>query len=987
MFQLKPIPWGVKLALLSASLGAGVPALAQDQDQQEAGADLGAVVVTGSRIARPNVESMTPVLAIGQEMFDAMGYENIADLATALPQFSPAFGVSRTQSTFSGAAVSGNNAANLRNLGSLRSVVLINGRRAPSGNPTSTAVDFNLIPTANIERIEVLTGGAAAVYGADAVAGVINIITKKNFEGVEIGMSYGSADAGDNENPSGYMMFGGSFGENGRGLVTAQYDKQGQVSCADRYICAEDFFWGSSTAAPLRGPAAYSGVGLTGRFFIPGVAGTTPGGGFTRRDDSFTNANGDLIGFEIPVDGFNRNGVRDIAIPTERLMLMAEGEYNMGAGARVFAEFTYGQSETDSAFEGHPFQSSQAGSLVGGGPGVPGLQASIPLSNPFVPQVYRDAWSAANPGGDPNAAVITWFQRFNFFGLRGANNDRESMRGVLGLAGDFDSLGGFGHDWSWELSHVYGRHQLESTTEGFVGTDRLFNALRVEQDPNAPAGTFRCIDPTARATGCVPANPFADYTPEMVDYLAVSAGQRGESELQDSLLVLSGSLFDLPAGPFQAAIGLERRVFSGNLDYDEIISQGLVSGNQILDTPFAEIDTQEAYIETFVPILRDMPAFYELSFEGAYRVSTSDYLDQSEDYDTWKYGLEWAPIEGLKFRGMRARSVRVPTPGELGGGGQTFGTVNDPCTAARRVENATRDANCAADGVAAGYTPPITVEQGVAGFVVGNPELLPEESTTLTYGLVFTPTFIDNFSFTLDRFQIEVDGFVNTIGRQGIANTCYDTADRQFCNLITRGTNPVVAGANYVLNAVDDTTGNLSAYDVAGYDVEVNYRFGLGSLFRSDSDMGQIALSLLATIYDKAETIPSPGDPVLDLKGFAGGSTSDQGYLERQAIANLTYDRDRLHANWHTRYIGATEMTPFDDTFPEVGSHVYHDVRLSFDLGSQKNSEVYMGVTNLFDKEPPFFASGSSGTQALDTIPAFYDVFGRSYYAGTRIRF
>ena len=162
MFQLKPIPWAVRLALLGASLGASVPALAQDQDQQDAaGADLGAVVVTGSRIARPNVESMTPVLAIGQEMFDALGYENIADLATALPQFSPAFGVSRTQSTFSGASVSGNNAANLRNLGSLRSVVLINGRRAPSGNPTSTAVDFNLIPTANIERIEVLTGGAA----------------------------------------------------------------------------------------------------------------------------------------------------------------------------------------------------------------------------------------------------------------------------------------------------------------------------------------------------------------------------------------------------------------------------------------------------------------------------------------------------------------------------------------------------------------------------------------------------------------------------------------------------------------------------------------------------------------------------------------------------------------------------------------------------------------------------------------------------------
>ena len=169
--------------------------------------------------------------------------------------------------------------------------------------------------------------------------------------------------------------------------------------------------------------------------------------------------------------------------------------------------------------------------------------------------------------------------------------------------------------------------------------------------------------------------------------------------------------------------------------------------------------------------------------------------------------------------------------------------------------------------------------------------------------------------------------------------------------------------------------------------VATDLRRGLGEGKEGRDDLGRISLSLLATIYDKAETIPSPGDDVLDLLGFAGGSTSDQGFLERQAIANLTYDRDRLHANWHTRYIGATEMTPFDDTFPEIGSHVYHDVRFSFDLGAQKNSEVYVGVTNLFDKEPPFFASGSSGTQALDTIPAFYDVFGRSYYAGTRVRF
>ena len=974
MFAQKSIPRAVALALLGGALSSALPAFAQDDTT-----DIGTVVVTGSRITRSNLDSVTPVLSIGRAEFDALGYENIADLASALPQFSPAFGASRTQSTFSGSATSGLNQANLRNLGPLRSVTLINGRRVPAGSPQFTSVDFNLIPSANIERIEVLTGGAAAIYGADAVAGVINIITKKDFEGIELGASYGAADEGDNENPSAYVMVGGAFAEQGRGLLTVQYDKQGEVSCADRFLCEEDFFWNNPAADPLRGPPAYSGVGLNGRFFVPGVAGSV-----TRRDGGFTDANGQLIQFSVPVDGYNRNAARDIAIPTERILLMAEGEYALGAGASMFVEFNYGQSETDSAFEGHPFQSQQAGSLVGGGPGVAGLQATIPLTNPFIP---AEILNAATITGDPALDQITWWQRFNFFGLRGADNDRESIRGVLGFKGEFESLG-FGEAWNWELSHVYGRHNLDSSTEGFVGTDRLYNSLRVEQDPNAPAGTFRCIDATARATGCVPVNPFAPYTQAMTDYLAVSAGQRGKSELQDSLAVLSGSLFELPAGPLKAAIGLERREFTGNLDYDEIITQGLVSGNQILDTPSAEILTKEAYIETLIPVLRDKPGAYALSLEGAYRKSNSKYLEVDEDYDTWKFGGEWAPIQGLRLRAMKARSVRVPTPGELGGGGQTFGVVNDPCTAARiaAANNPTRTANCAADGVAAGYAPPTVVEQGVAGFIVGNPTLLPEEATTLTYGLVWTPTFVQNLEVALDRFEIEVDGFVNTVGRQIIADACYDTVDRQFCELTTRGTNPVVPGANYVLNAVNDSVANLSAYDIAGYDFEVRYSFGLGSLFRTESDLGSLGVSVLATIYDEAETLPRPGSEVIDLLGFAGGSTSDQGFLEEQAILNLAYDRGPINANWHTRYIGSTEMTPFEPAFPTVGSHVYHDVRLGFSFGTE-GSEVYAGVTNLFDKEPPFFASGTSGTQALDTIPAFYDVFGRSYYMGTRIKF
>jgi outer membrane receptor protein involved in Fe transport len=986
MFVQSTLRRAVRLALYAggaaAALVAGTAtAQDQDQDQDQSLDDVQTVVVTGSRIQRPELEAPVPTLVLGQEAFEAQGLENIADLAVTLPQFAPSFGTSRTQSTFSGAAASGLNNANLRNLGGTRSVVLVNGRRVPGGSSTSTSVDFNTLPTANIERIELLTGGAAAIYGADAVAGVVNVITKKDFEGIEIGLSYGTTAESDNENPSAHLMFGGSFGDRGRGLITLQYDKQGQVSCADRFLCAEDFAWTSPTGTPIRGPNAYSGVGLAPRIFIPGIPGSDPrSAGFTSRNGSFTDAGGNLIIFSVPVDGYNRNAARDIAIPTTRVMFAAEGDFQLAESVSAFAELNYGQSETDSQFEGHPFQSAQAGSLVGGGPGVPGLQASIPLNNPFVPAAFFNAYMAQNPTADPNTAQIAWFQRFNFFGFRGADNHRETVRGVLGLRGDIP----FRDGWQWELSHVYGRTMVDSNTEGFVGTDRLYNGLRVEPVPGIP-GQFRCVDAAARALGCVPVNPFGGYTQEMIDYLTVDAGQKGASELEDTLAYVSGAVFDVPAGSVQMAVGLERRVFSGYLDYDEIVQQGLVSGNQIMDTPEAEIETNEAYIETLVPVLKDMPFAHSLSIEGAFRKSESEYFSTSVDYDTWKYGGEWAPLEGMRFRAMRARSVRAPLPFELGGGGQTFGNINDPCTAARRNANATRAANCAADGVPDTYAPPLIVEQGVAGFQVGNDELVPEEATSLTYGLVLNPTFLRDFSLTVDRFQLEVDGFINTFGRQSIANTCYDSADRQFCDLIQRGTHPAVSGATYVLNGIDDTVGNLSTYDIRGYDVEARYAFDLSRAFRADSQLGKIGLQALMTIYDKAEQVARPGAATLDLLGFAGGSTSDQGYLKRQGVFNIDYRRNNVSASWQMRYIGRTEMTPLDPAYPEVGSHVYHNMRAS--LGFGDSSEVYLGVTNVFDKEPPFFATSTSGTQALDTIPGFYDVFGRSYYGGVRVKF
>jgi len=950
----------VRYALWSAvTTAAALPAFAQDQEPAEAQT----VVVTGSRIQRPELDSTTPIIALSDQDLKSQGLNNIADIASQLPQFAPSFGTSRTQSTFSGAAASGLNLFNLRNLGEQRTVTLINGRRAPGGTTTSTGLDFNLIPTANIERFELVTGGASAIYGADAVAGVVNLITRKDFDGIEFGANYSVTKDSDNKSPGGHVMWGKQFGDTGHLLMTAEYQKQGLVSCRDRFLCSQDFSWFDPASPPVRGPNAYSGVGLAAKF----QAGTT-GTFFTARNGSYTDGNGALIPFSTPIDGYNRNADRTLAIPTKRTMFAIEGELKLGDATTAFTEINYGKSETEAPFEGHPFQSTAAGSFFG----PDGVQASVPITNPFIPAALLDRALNVN-GVDPVTGVLNWQQRFNAItaGGRGATNEREMMRGVFGIRGSL------GSDWSWELSHVHGRMKLDSITDGLVGTDRLFFGLRVEQDPSAPAGTFRCIDAAARAAGCVPINPFAAYTDAEKQWLTVRAGQHGHNEISDSTFFVSGSLFNLPGGPFKTVFGVENRSFAGFLDYDDVINNALATGNQIGDTDYARITTNELFTEFDAPILADKPGVKSLDISGSFRYSDPHRQDK---YNTWGYGLNWQPIDGLRLRVSKARAVRTPVPDDLSGVGQTFGVVADPCTAANRaaVANPTRDANCAADGLPADYNPPQSVQQSVGGFVGGNPNLDPEIGDTLTFGFVWQPSFLPGFNLSVDRFRIDIDDVISTVGRQNKADSCYDTAERFFCEDVIRGPNVNQDPAIPALISVNDQLINVATVNVAGFDIEMGYTFNFGSA-------GRLSLRGLMTIYDKADEQFTPDTPTEDFLGYAGGSTSDQGWIKRQGVTDIRYTYRQFGVGLHSRYIVHSFMAPGFEDWGEVGSHLYHDVRFSYDFG--EGSQVYLGIDNVSNKEPPFFASGASGTQALDTIPAYYDVFGRTYFGGVKYKF
>ncbi len=995
----------MKRSMLATTLLAGLamasPALAQNTDPieadpveptvQETVVDTNAagedvqnsedIVVTGSRIRRPNIENAVPTLVVGEEFFEATNATNFADVANTLPQFAASFGASRTQSTFSGAATSGLQLINLRNLGGTRTLTLINGRRLPGGTTTGTSVDFNTIPSANIDRVEVITGGASAVYGADAVAGVVNIITRSSFEGLEVGASYRITERGDDATPQAYAIFGTRIGDRGHAMLTVEATKQGEVSCRDRYICAEDFAW-FPPADPVRGPLAQSGVSAFGRFFFP------TSGSVTR----------DLEPFSTAVHGFNRNEVRTLAQDTERYLIAAQANYEVYDWLEPFIELNYADARTQADFEGHPFQSSAAGSRFGGGPGVTGLNPNIPIYipsvagsgatctsliagcqfNPIIPASFLNTTLAQSP----TATEIVFWQRFGTEGTqpRGAENERQSFRILAGVRGDLEL--GFGKNWNYEASYVHGQTTLNSLTQGLISTRQLYYGLRTEPNPGV-AGGLRCADAGARATGCIPINPFDGFSAAEADALNISAGQTGRSLLRDFQAYVSGDLLRLPGGDLAVAFGVENRSFSGFLDYDEPINNATVTGNQIGDIDLVKRTTKEAYIEAIAPVIGDLPFLQSLTLEGAYRISNPSV---GKNYSTYRYGGSAEFIPGLRARIMRAKAVREPIPGELSGVGQTFGVITDPCARpnAATPRQAQYDARCLAAGVPASYDPPLSVRQGTGGFVGGNPDLEPENAKTLTYGIAFAPRsngplgFLNGLQLTVDRFKIQLDDVISTVGRQEKANRCYSTGE--FCEDVTRGTNPLVAGP-IALIAVNDQSINVAKLDIRGIDFEARYSFN-----RLPMIPGSLSLQALATHYTKAEVTDLPGSEARDILGFLGGDTVEQGYVKWSGVGNVGYRVGGSSINWNIRYIGKGGTASFaPENYPTIGNRWYHNVRLSQRVGGQ--FEFYTGVNNLLDSDPPFFPSGTAGTQALDTIPAYYDVFGRSYYAGVKLNF
>jgi iron complex outermembrane receptor protein len=958
-------------------------------DEESATTKIEKISVTGSRLRSTDMQGFSPVQTIDASDIDVSSVANIQELLLKNPAFgSP--GISRTNSNFSTASA-GVATVDLRNLGASRTLVLVNGRRFVAGVPGESSVDLNSIPTQFIERVEIMTGGASAFYGSDAVAGVVNIVYKKEFEGIEFDVQSGQSSEGDSEEDQVQFTMGTSSAD-GKGniMMHAAYTNQGAVFSRDRERSAVDQ---ASTGAYFTGEADDMFTATS-----PFLSSYAPQGRFFAGNKQYTyDSSGNLIdnwstnGSDTrEANGFNRSNYRTIAIPTERYLLATSGKYEIADGWNAFLEGTYAASQTQTELEPFPFASDDVYSASGGQMPIefeefiestsnPGEYTRNLIRNPFVPDAIFN--SAIDEDGD-GLKDIYFTRRLADVANRGNIADRDTFRVVGGIEGEITD------GWYLDAFYGYGQTKESQVSSGQVNVLNVKSALEAITDSS---GNIVCRDATARAQGCVPLTLFGkgSITPEAATYINASGLLSTFTSQKTAGLNLSGELFELPAGFVGIAGGVEYREEFSRSEFDALQQAGLNAGNAIPRTE-GKFDVLEYYTEVNVPILSDMFLAEQLNLRGAVRLSDYSTVGNTE---SWNVALDWAPIDEVRFRAIRAQSTRAPNINELfSPPSQTYPSgLTDPCLGVTSSSTGGASDACRADaGVLANiqangaFTLNQSDLQGVSGFNRGNPELNAEKGKSWTFGVTVSPdglAVVEDFDFSVDYFDIEIDDAIVSTPRQFILDQCYGGSS-DTCGFITRRQSNMGANSAGSLEYIDSGDTNSGGYATSGIDYVVSY----AKDFEDYGLVGQVNARLAYTHVINGYSIPLPGS---EKDPFAGeiDAAYDKFYL------SLGYTYEDLSVAWNTTFIGKSSL---DDQFlsgydfePEsvgVGSVTYHDLNVAyrpFDM-----AEFYIGVNNVFDTAPPPIITGLPGSNTgTETAAGTYDALGRRYYAGVRLKF
>lgn len=949
------------------------------------------IVVTGSRIARPNLEGTSPVQVVNGEEFKTSGTVNVEQLLNTLPQIVPGI------TAFTNNGGGGVATVNLRNLGSARTLVLVDGRRyIPFG--TGGQVDLNTIPQAMIDRVDVVTGGGSAVYGSDAIAGVVNFVMKRNFDGLEAATQYRISGKGDgdqftadlaiglnSQDGKGNVAFFGGYSKRSTVLQGARENSRTQI--ADVVGATP----GTTLSGSATGPVAVIDPSAAFAPFGAGSLTIFDGQGNVRPyvDPTRTALN----------DAFNFAPFQYLQTPQERWLFGGMAHYSLTDWAEIYASGTFVKNKVVTQLAASP------GNLVPS-TGPVTLQVNSPFFSPATQALLRtlDTTQATLVGGIQNVVndgyvtlPNTFRRRTNEAGARDSIFDRQAFGTAIGVRGDIND------NWKYDTYYTYMETKLASRQTDTVRSRLRFGIETAFRNPTTgvvsatpiAGGELVCRDATARANGCVPLNVFAagGITTAGADYLRIILQDQTEAKRQVASGYVSGTLpaLDLGAGPLGMVIGAEWRSEEARFTPDAAKNSGDILGFNATKGTAGKYSVKEVFGEINLPLLADLPFAerLELSARGRY----SDYsLKAVKGVYTYSGSVLYKPVSGLTLRGEYQRAVRAPSVAELfAGQGQSFPAANDPCS--DRVpssQNATVNALCQATGVpaAAVFTRVVQPTTQIETLTGGNPDLQEEVGKTLTFGAVFTPEFIPNFSLTVDYYRIKLEGAISVLGGSAanVINLCYNVvqnAASPFCKAITRQPSGNIQQIR-VLNA------NIGAIERRGIDFQADYSLPLD--FGIADNSSKLRFQLTGSWLDVFNITPVAEIPTdVNLCKGTFGSTCGEPDPAWKFTFRTSYSSGPLALNVRWRWIGGTKddrtvfrnVDPATLPFPKIKAYSYFDLSGTFKVGERL--ALTAGIDNLLNKDAPLL--GSAASLNANTYPDTYDTLGRKFFVGASVKF
>lgn len=993
------------LCVAIASLGAGsfsAPVFAADDEEKV----LEEVVVTGSRIPRTGFDTMLPANVINAEFMERRGYTNIADALNEVTSFgAPGSGTgigqdanSSDQQSYSG----GQSYVNFFGMGSQRTLTLVNGRRFVSSSAPSlftnqspgVQVDLNAIPGSMVERIETISVGGAPVYGADAIAGTVNVILKDDFEGFEISTSYGeSMDEGDLGETTIEMLFGGSFA-NGRGnlVVGIEINDRDGARRSDRDFLAEGWQWRTPTEDTgfdrVLIPNGTANIVSNGGAITPpgtpmlpnfGLGAVTPEGGFLafQPDGSLGPYNvgsptGDAV-WSIGGDGIFFPALNSLYTPLNRKLASAFGNYELTDNIEVYGELFISATEATELVNQPAYQS--------GFFSEESFALTFDATHPLLTQTARDQLADLGLGTfDLHRASID-------LGDGRITNEGDLWRVVAGVKGTFEFAD---RQLAWDFAWIKGESKTR-TSQNETINDRFFYATDVVDIGNGPQCRV-VADPTSRPADpgvplgttlrtntfddCVPLDLFGEGRPSSEAIGYISALATAESVIEQEVFSLNAnmSLFDLPAGELAVAVGFETRSEAAFFGTDGVTQLGIGRSLPVLSTN-GSYDTDEWYMELYVPLVSadmDIPLVHHASIEGAFRQVDNSLAGKD---DIYTYGGKWAPVADVEFRGNITRSVRAPAITELFlplSGTNTFAA--DPCDQTNVDSGpapATRRANCIADGIDPESFSSNVTQASVNGREGGNLGLANEVADAFTYGVIIRPRWVQELTVAIDYVDIEVEEAIESFTLTNIMESCYDSAGfpNAFCDSFNRQANGQLPPNDaYVSGFV-----NAGIRTMRGTTVELDWFTDLKSwpVLKNLDNPGAMNISSNMFFPQENETL---------VLGAINDNLGLPFMAEEQVQVNLTYFWNNLTVLWQTRYIGETVVeTDISDTrYPDdkLDAVFLHNMGVTYEFSERVSINV--NINNVFDEEP----ERSAIARGYDVS---YDNIGRFMRAGIKV--